>query len=92
MRRAFKTVVLGIQYGLGAKTLSERIGISLYQAAEMLARLKARYRVFEEFAARVGDYAGLNLEISTCFGWTMKCESGMRARTIREFPYPSHGR
>ena len=86
MRTAFKTVVLGIQYGLGALTLSCRLGISVYEAAEMLARLRARYRVFEEFAACVGDYAGLNLEVSTCFGWTMKCSSGMRARTIRNFP------
>jgi DNA polymerase-1 len=86
VRKAFKTVVLGIQYGLGARTLADRLGVSLYEAAEMLARLKARYRVFEEFAACVGDYAGLNLEISTCFGWTMKCSSGMRARTIRNFP------
>jgi DNA polymerase family A len=86
VRTAFKTVVLGIQYGLGALTLSCRLGISVYEAAEMLARLRARYRVFEEFAACVGDYAGLNLEISTCFGWTMKCSSGMRARTIRNFP------
>jgi DNA polymerase I-like protein with 3'-5' exonuclease and polymerase domains len=86
VRRAFKVVVLGIQYGLGARTLSERLGISLYEAGEMLARLKARYRVFEEFAARVGDYAGLNLELSTCFGWTMKCQSGTRPRTIRNFP------
>jgi hypothetical protein len=86
VRTAFKTVVLGIQYGLGALTLSLKLGISLYEAAEMLARLKARYRVFEDYAARVGDYAGLNLELSTCFGWTMKCPSGMRAKTIRNFP------
>lgn len=89
LRNQFKTVTLGIQYGLGALTLSLKLGISLYEAGEMLARLKARYRVFEEYAASVGDYAGLNLEMSTCFGWTMKCPSGMRAKTIRNFPIQS---
>jgi DNA polymerase I len=86
IRNQFKTVVLGIQYGLGARTLALKLGTSLYEAAEMLARLKARYRVYEDYAFRVGDYAGLNLEMTTCFGWTMQCPSGMRAKTIRNFP------
>ena len=91
VRTQFKVVVLGILYGLGAYTLSTNLGISLYEASEMLARLKARYRVYEKFAAGVGDYAGLNLELSTCFGWTMKCQSGMRAHTIRNYPIQSAG-
>jgi hypothetical protein len=48
VRTLFKTVVLGIQYGLGARSLAVRTGISLYEAGEILARLKARFRVFEE--------------------------------------------
>jgi DNA polymerase I len=69
--------------------LAERIGVSIYEAAEILARLKARYRVWEEYAARMIDQAGLDLEIETCFGWRMKCQSGMRMRTIRNFPIQS---
>ena len=34
VRTLFKTVVLGIQYGLGAKSLAARTGISFYEAAE----------------------------------------------------------
>jgi hypothetical protein len=89
VRTQFKTVVLGIQYGMGARALAARIGISLYEAAEMLARLNARYRVFEDYAQQVVCMAGLNLEISTCFDWRMRCRSGMPMRTIRNFPIQS---
>jgi DNA polymerase family A len=42
VRNLFKTVVLGIQYAMGAHTLAERTGISVSEAGEILARLRAR--------------------------------------------------
>ena len=50
VRALFKTVVLGIQYGLGARSLAVRTGISIFEAAEILARLRARFHVFEDYA------------------------------------------
>ena len=44
VRAIFKTVVLGIQYGLGARSLALRTGVSLFEAGEILARLRARFR------------------------------------------------
>jgi hypothetical protein len=91
VRTLFKTVVLGIQYGLGARSLAMRAGISLFEACEIVARLRAQFRAFESYAARVIDRAGLLLEISTPFGWIMRCPSGMNPRTIRNFPIQSTG-
>jgi DNA polymerase I len=91
VRAMFKTVVLGIQYGLGARSLAVRTGISLSEAYEILARLRARFRVFEAYAARVLDRAGLHLEIGTPLGWYMKCPSGTNPRTIRNFPIQAAG-
>jgi DNA polymerase-1 len=91
VRTLFKTVVLGIQYGLGMRSLATRTGISLFEAAEILARLRAQFRAFESYAARAIDHAGLALEISTPFGWRMRCPSGMNPRTIRNFPIQSTG-
>jgi hypothetical protein len=91
VRALFKTVVLGIQYGLGARSLAMRAGISLPEAAEILARLRARFRRFEDYCRSVLDYAGLRLELSTPFGWTMQCPSGMNPRTLRNFPIQSTG-
>jgi DNA polymerase family A len=91
VRNLFKTVVLGIQYGLGAVSLAIRTGISISEAAEILARLRARFRVFEAYARSVIDHAGLKLEIGTPFGWFMRCPSGMNPRTVRNFPIQSIG-
>jgi DNA polymerase family A len=89
LRSLFKTVVLGIQYGLGARSLAVRAGVSLFEACEILARLRARFRVFEAFAQRATDHAGIKLEIGTQFGWIMQCPSGINPRTVRNFPIQS---
>jgi DNA polymerase-1 len=91
VRQLFKTVTLGIQYGLGARSLATRAGILLSEAYEILARLRARFRTFESFAARVIDRAGLDMEIGTPFGWYMQCPSGINPRTVRNFPIQSTG-
>jgi hypothetical protein len=89
VRSMFKTVVLGIQYGLGARSLALRTGVSLYEAAEILARLRARFRVFENYAQCVLDQAGLELEIGTPYGWYMQCPPEINPRTVRNFPIQS---
>ena len=87
----FKTVVLGIIYGLGPHTLASRIGVSLFEAAEILARLRAQFHVWEDYAQSVGDHAGLDLEIGTPLDWRMQCPPGIKARTVRNFPVQSTG-
>jgi hypothetical protein len=47
--------VLGIQYGLDALSFAVRAGISLSEACEILARLRARFRGFEDYAHSVLD-------------------------------------
>jgi hypothetical protein len=91
VRALFKTVVLGIQYGLGARSLAMRAGISFYEAAEILARLRARFHVFEAFGQRTLDRAGIELGLSTPFGWVMQCPPGINPRTVRNFPMQSTG-
>ena len=91
VRTLFKTVVLGIQYGLGARSLAIRAGISLHEAGEILARLRARFHRFVDYSATVLDHAGLKLEIGTPFDWRMQCPSGINPRTVRNFPIQSTG-
>ena len=91
IRALFKTVVLGIQYGLGARSLAIRAGISLFGAYEILARLRARFRVFEDYTRCVLDHAGLHLEVGTPFGWYMQCPPTINPRTVRNFPIQSTG-
>ncbi len=91
VRALFKTVVLGIIYGLGPHSLAVRTAISLFEASEILARLRARFYTFEVFAQRVADHAGLKLEIGTPYGWIMQCPPEINPRTVRNFPIQSTG-
>jgi DNA polymerase I len=91
MRALFKTIVLGISYGLGVRSLAIRAGVSRAEAGEILARLRARFRTFEDFAASVLDHAGLRGEISTQYGWVMQCPPTINPRTVRNFPMQSTG-
>lgn len=91
VRTMFKSVVLGILYGLAAKALAIKTGISLFEAAEILARLRAQFHVFEAYADSVLDHAGLNMEVGTQFGWYMQCPPDIKPRTVRNFPIQSTG-
>jgi hypothetical protein len=91
IRTMFKSVVLGIMYGLAAKGLAIKTGVSLFEAAEILARLRAQFHRFEEYARSSLDHAGLNMEIGTPFGWYMQCPPGIKPRTVRNFPIQSTG-
>jgi DNA polymerase-1 len=91
VRDLAKIVVLSIQYGAGGNSLASRTGMTRSEAHEILARLRARFHRFQDYTYSVGDHAGLNLEISTCFDWRLKCLSGSNPRTIRNFPMQSGG-
>ncbi len=91
VRKMFKPVGLGIIYGLGPHTLATRIGVSLFESAEILARLHAQFHVWEDYAHSVLDHAGLDLEIGTPLGWYMQCPPGIKPRTVRNFPIQSMG-
>jgi DNA polymerase-1 len=91
VRILFKVVVLGIMYGLGPYSLAVRAGISLFEACEILARLRAQFRRFEEYAESVLDHAGIFGEITTQLGWRMQCPSLIKRRTVRNFPIQSTG-
>src|SRR5262249_48183522 len=78
-------------YGLGARSLAARTGISRYEAREILARLRAKFRRFAEFCESVLAHAGLQLELSTPLGWIMQTPPGTNPRTCRNFPVQSSG-
>src|SRR5262249_2115565 len=92
VRALFKIVVLGIQYGMGARSLAILAGISLVEAGETLAAgFRAGFHRFFDYTYRVLDHAGLRLEIGTPFGWYMQCPSNINPRTVRNFPIQSNG-
>jgi hypothetical protein len=51
LRALFKIIVLSIAYGAGARSLALRAGVSLYEAGEILARMRARFYRFRGLLA-----------------------------------------
>jgi DNA polymerase-1 len=91
VRTLFKVVVLAISYGVGPYTLAVRVGVSLYEAQEILARMRARFHRFEDFSQSILDQAGLDMRLSTPLDWTMRCPPHSNPRTLRNFPIQSTG-
>ena len=91
VRDLFKIVVLAINYGAGPHMLAALAGISLYEAAEIVARLRARFRKFCDWCDAIADYAGLKLCLINKLGWSVHCPPGSPPRTVRNWPVQACG-
>jgi hypothetical protein len=91
LRPLFKIVVLGMLYGLEAQSLALLANIGGYEAREILARLRARFHVFERYCRRMEDKAGLDLQLQSRLGWTVETPPGTSRRTIRNWPIQAAG-
>jgi DNA polymerase family A len=87
----FKIVMLSVLYGSKAKLLASRTRLSLYEARELLAMVKFRYRVFFDYAERILDHAGLYGEIRSTGYWRMICPVDINPNCVRNFPVQSCG-
>jgi DNA polymerase family A len=92
LRDRYKTGLLAIQYGIGAASLAARLGVSVFEAHEMLGQhreLFARYwRWADDWLAAALDSG----EMRTALGW--QCCTGItefNSRSIMNWPVQSTG-
>jgi DNA polymerase I-like protein with 3'-5' exonuclease and polymerase domains len=71
---------LGVQYGISAQTLAERIGTGLAEAENLLRLHHKTFSKFWEWSDAAMDYGQLGGELATVFGWTLKVGRGFAAR------------
>lgn len=83
--------MLAINYGAGPRLLAALAGISLYEAGEIIARLRARFRRFCDWCERTADRAGLDLRLVNELGWSVYCPPGSPPRTLRNWPVQACG-
>ena len=87
VRDMLKACVLGLQYGMGAKTLAYRIGQPEIVARNLIRAHKDRYRKFWKMADSAVDCAMLGLPIGTVFGWHVRAGSGLlKPRKVGKSP------
>jgi hypothetical protein len=95
VRELFKTVVLGIGYGMEAESLARRIGKPLIIAKEMLRYHRETFHVFWSWSDLTVRFAMSQLYFPTVFGWVQHVgeQTGGRhpARGFRNFPMQANG-
>jgi DNA polymerase-1 len=92
LRDRYKTGLLAIQYGIQAETLAARLGISTFEAHEMIAQHRELFAVYWRWAA---DWLARALDTGvlwTPMGWF--CRTGItefNERSIVNFPVQGTG-
>lgn len=90
-REQSKQCVLGVQYGMEAKSLSFKIGEPEAAARALLRAHKATYPQYWEWSDAVLDSVMLHGCIQTVFGWQLHVKASANPRSIRNFPMQAHG-
>lgn len=92
VRDKYKNLLLAVQYGMGSETLAGRLGVSTFEAHEMLNQHREQ---FSQYWAWSGDWVQHALQtgvMRTYFGWT--CRTGItefNERSIRNWPIQATG-
>lgn len=87
MRERYKTGLLSIQYGAGPHTLASRLGVSTFEAGEMIAQHR---QLFGVYWAWVDDWLAHSLDcglMRTAYDW--QCRTGItefNERSLSNFP------
>ena len=92
VRNRYKVMLLATQYGMRAETLAARLGVSTFEAHEML---KQHRELFAQYWSWSDDWVQHALQtgtMHTAFGWT--CRTGileLNERSIRNWPIQATG-
>jgi DNA polymerase-1 len=92
VRERYKLMLLAVQYGMMVETLAARLGVSTFEAHEMLNQ---HHELFAQYWAWSDDWVQQALQSGkmwTAFGWT--CRTGItefNERSIRNWPIQATG-
>jgi hypothetical protein len=90
-RELFKTLILGVQYGMEAEALAVRIGQPPIVARDLLRAHQQTYRTFWRWSEAALDYAMLTGSLHTVFGWHVHVDAASNPRSLRNFPMQANG-
>lgn len=90
-RDQFKTVALGVLYGLSADGLARKLAVPPCRGRELLGLHRRTFRRFWEWSDAVEERAILTGELRTVFGWTVRVGADVNPRSLRNFPMQANG-
>src|SRR5262249_46921000 len=91
VREHFKTMALGVLYGLSEPGLARRLGIPLCEARLLLQRHREVFRTYWAWSDRVEMQGMLGGRLHTVFGWQMHVGPHANPRSLRNFPMQATG-
>lgn len=91
VRDQFKACVLAVNYGMGSRSLSNRINRPLPYADQLLKLHQETYGAFREWSNGVLNQAYLNKKLWTVFGWNYYVDRNPNPRSLRNWPVQSNG-
>jgi len=90
-REQFKACVLAVQYGMGPKSLAQRIGQPEAVARQLLRMHRETYPAFWRWSEAAVDHAMLHGKLWTVFGWEIHVGDQVNPRSLQNFPMQANG-
>jgi len=93
IREQYKTVSLGVLYGMRGPSLARRLGLSEAVGEQLIVDHQRAFPAFWAWSRNTVSHALLARQIQTVYGWRLRCgpsaETNLRA--IANFPMQSNG-
>lgn len=90
-RELFKQCALAVQYGMGARSLGQRIGKDPSYGQELLNLHRKTYPKFWRWNDAAVTSAQVRKEIKSVYGWKLNVNHTTNARTLANFPMQANG-
>jgi hypothetical protein len=90
-RERFKLCALGVQYGMGEKSLAANLGESPGEARQLLQLHRRTYPNYWAWSQAAVDQALLSGSLCSVFGWPVHIRGDANPRSLANFPCQSNG-
>jgi DNA polymerase I-like protein with 3'-5' exonuclease and polymerase domains len=90
-RAQFKTLALGVLFGLSAEGLARKLGVPPCYGRELLRAHQHTFRQFWRWSQEMLDCAMLRGYLDTCYGWRIHVGPDANPRSLLNFPMQAHG-
>ena len=90
-RELYKACVLALQYGMGYKSLAERISQPTVKARQLIQAHKETYKDFWTWTEGALNYSQIKGRLNTVFGWQVYVKGDTNSRMLTNFPVQANG-
>jgi DNA polymerase I len=91
IREQFKVCALAVQYGMGERSLAQRLGVSPARARELLQLHRRTYPTYWSWSQAAVDHGMLYGYLQTVFGWRVHVGIDANPRSLANFPMQANG-